>query len=220
MIRKILIAAAATFVVGAVSLASFEDASARGHGGGGMSRGGGGGMRMGGGGGFRGGRIGGGRVSHVGRVGRGGRPGLTRRPGGHRPGNIGGHRRHGSHAGGHRRHGSHGGHHRRHGSHGHHHRRHGSFGGHHHRHGSFGRFHRRHFSWGGGVVVSGGTYGVGTTYATPVPAAGPACYTCGGWTDDGCYMTYRKVVDANGNPELKCVKACDETPAQQQSQAQ
>ena len=54
-------------------------------------------------------------------------------------------------------------------------------------------------------------------YTAPAvtPAAGPACYTCGGWTDDGCYMTYRKVVDENGNPQLKCVKACDEAPAQQ-----
>lgn len=71
------------------------------------------------------------------------------------------------------------------------------------------------------MVVGGGTvYSTGTTYAAPVrTAAGPACYTCGGWTDDGCYMTYRKVVDANGNPELKCVKACDEVPAQQ-TQAQ
>jgi hypothetical protein len=55
-------------------------------------------------------------------------------------------------------------------------------------------------------------------YAAPVtPAAtGPACYTCGGWTDDGCYMTYRKVIDDNGNPQLKCVKACDEEPTPQQ----
>ena len=27
-------------------------------------------------------------------------------------------------------------------------------------------------------------------------------------------MTYRKVVDENGNPQLKCVEACDEAPAQ------
>ena len=68
-------------------------------------------------------------------------------------------------------------------------------------------------------VYTAPTYAAPTYAApayTPARTGGPACYTCGGWTDDGCYMTYRKVVDENGSPQLKCVKACDEEPAPQQ----
>ncbi len=44
--------------------------------------------------------------------------------------------------------------------------------------------------------------------ATPVAAkSGPVCHECGGWTEDGGFMTYRKVVnEQTGQPELKCVK--------------
>jgi hypothetical protein len=39
----------------------------------------------------------------------------------------------------------------------------------------------------------------------------PVCYSCGGWTEDGGYMTYRKVInEQTGQPELKCVKVMDD----------
>jgi hypothetical protein len=207
MIRKVLLAVAATVAVGAATLVTFDDASAAR--GGGVSRGGG----MSRSGGFnRGGatmrRTSIGRPSGISRRPNIHRPGLTRRPGVHRPG----HRR--PQVAHHRRHGSFGGH---------QHRRHGSFGGRHHRFGSHGRFHRRGWSWGGGTYVTYGGAPVvyGAPAAAPVqatPASAPVCDSCGGWTQDGCYMTYRKVVDENGNPQLKCVKACDEV--EQQTQAQ
>ena len=95
---------------------------------------------------------------------------------------------------------------------------------HHNRRWSWG--HRRHWSWGGvGVVgvpaaapaVAAPAY-VAPAYVAPV-RTGPACYTCGGWTQNGCYMTYRKVIDEDGNPQLKCVEACDEEPAAAPPQA-
>ncbi len=81
--------------------------------------------------------------------------------------------------------------------------------------------HSRYWSGGSYVTYGGGavpavSYGGSTPSYTPTRvSSGPACVTCGGWTNDGCYMAYRKVVDANGQPELKCVKICDdETPGQ------
>jgi hypothetical protein len=51
------------------------------------------------------------------------------------------------------------------------------------------------------------------SYSRPLPVrTAPVCDSCGGWTQDGCYMTYRKVIDASGQPQLKCVKACDDQP--------
>jgi hypothetical protein len=44
--------------------------------------------------------------------------------------------------------------------------------------------------------------------AEPV-AAQPVCQQCGGWTDDGGYMTWKKVVGDDGQPQLQCVKAFD-----------
>ena len=36
----------------------------------------------------------------------------------------------------------------------------------------------------------------------------PAC-GCSGFTEDGGYMTWRKFINANGAPQLVCVKATD-----------
>ena len=49
-------------------------------------------------------------------------------------------------------------------------------------------------------------------YTAPVAAvSGPVCNTCGGWTPDGGYMTYKKFInEVTGQPELKCVKVFDE----------
>jgi hypothetical protein len=49
-------------------------------------------------------------------------------------------------------------------------------------------------------------------YVAPVAAAsGPVCNTCGGWTPDGGYMTYKKFInEQTGQAELKCVKVFDE----------
>ena len=189
MFRKIIFAIVATVAVGAATLATSDDASARGfggHGGGGFSRGGGGG------GGFRGGHGGGFRMAGL----------------GHRGGGMRVHGGFGRHVGGHRPHFHHRPHFRpRHI--GHHHRPHFRHW-HHRHHWKWTRFHHRRFWYGGRWITYPGTAYVGG-YATPVRAAasGPVCDSCGGWTDDGCYMTYRKVVDAAGNPQLKCIKACD-----------
>jgi hypothetical protein len=55
-------------------------------------------------------------------------------------------------------------------------------------------------------------------YSAPVSYAAksaPVCYSCGGWTEDGGYMTYRKVVnEQTGQPELKCVKVMDDEQQQ------
>ena len=58
-------------------------------------------------------------------------------------------------------------------------------------------------------------------YSAPAPAysapSAPVCQSCGGWTEDGGYMAYRKVTnEQTGQPELRCVKILDE---QQQSSA-
>ena len=65
--------------------------------------------------------------------------------------------------------------------------------------------------WGGGIAVIGAAPVVATAaYAAATPVAvksGPVCYECGGWTEDGGFMTYRKVInEQTGQPELKCVK--------------
>jgi hypothetical protein len=58
-------------------------------------------------------------------------------------------------------------------------------------------------------------------YSAPAYSApsAPACYSCGGWTEDGGYMTYKKFInEQTGQPELRCVKVMDE-PQQQTSSA-
>jgi hypothetical protein len=194
MIRNFIFAAATTFAVAAATLVAPHDASARGSGGGhgdGFSRGGhGGGMR----------------VAAVGRRGGMSRPGGMHRPVGmHRPGSLG--------------------------------RR----PGHVHRPGGLGHrphhvWHRPHWPhrphvWGHRYPRTYWTgyrsyrpyrtgyraYTPAVSYpaasrALPVRTSAAVCDSCGGWTQDGCYMTYRKVVDASGQPQLKCVKACDDQP--------
>jgi hypothetical protein len=120
----------------------------------------------------------------------------------------------------HRRHGSRpdhfrgGSHHGRHGSRPDHFRF-GSRGPSHFRFGSRG-FHRRTFSWGPGYVPA-------PVYPAPAPApvypsgpapraSGPVCYQCGGWTQNGCYMSFRKFVDDNGRAWLRCVERCETEP--------
>jgi hypothetical protein len=56
-------------------------------------------------------------------------------------------------------------------------------------------------------------------YSPPAPAysapSAPVCNSCGGWTEDGGYMSYRKVMnEQTGQPELRCVKIVDEQPQQ------
>jgi hypothetical protein len=64
--------------------------------------------------------------------------------------------------------------------------------------------------WGGGIAVIGAPVVATAAYAAAAPVAvrsGPVCYECGGWTEDGGFMTYRKVVnEQTGQPDLKCVK--------------
>jgi hypothetical protein len=41
------------------------------------------------------------------------------------------------------------------------------------------------------------------------------CQSCGGWTPDGGYMSYRKFInEQTGQPELRCVKVMDDAQAQ------
>jgi len=233
MFRKVLLAAAATLIVGGASILAFDDASAqnrsgftRGGGGGGMSR-------------PSSVRFAGGGMNRESR--RAGRPSSSRGwPGNHNRVNStgGGHRRAGSRPThsrigskpSHSRFGSRPSHHRfgsrpshhRFGSRPSHHRfgsrpSHWRFGSRpsHWRFGSkpshwrFGsRTHHRKWSWGVGVIPA--AVG-GAVYARPVSTA-PVCYDCGGWTKDGCYMTWRKFVDVEGRAELRCVERCDEEP--------
>jgi hypothetical protein len=190
--KKAALALATIFVLGSATLVATADASARGFGGGhggGMRGGGfhGGGMRMGG------MRMGGMRMGGM-RMG-----GMRHFGGGHHWGGgkyWGG----GKHWGG--RHWGH---------------RWGHWG--HHRHWGWNRYHRwyprywgyRTYSYSAPAYVAP-AYSA-PTYTAPVSYAAksaPVCYSCGGWTEDGGYMTYRKVInEQTGQPELKCVKVLD-----------
>ncbi len=199
MFRKLILAVAATVVLGSVALVAANDASARGFGGGGFH--GGGGMR---GGGFHGGgmRMGGGMRGHGGFGHQARWSGPARRPGS------------GSHCAGFHGCGGQGGHWG--GNRWNHYPRYGSYRS----YGSYGSYSAPTYS---APTYSAPSYSApAPAYSAPAPVyasaapsysapASPVCQQCGGWTEDGGYMTYRKFVNPEtGQPELKCVKVMDE----------
>jgi hypothetical protein len=132
--------------------------------------------------------------------------------GGMRMGGGGGFRLGGGGWGGHRG-GGWGGHH---GGWGHHngwgHNRHWGYRGYGYRYGSYGSYAPSY------VAPVYSSYSA-PSYSAPAPAysapSAPVCQSCGGWTEDGGYMAYRKVTnEQTGQPELRCVKILDEQPQQ------
>ena len=56
----------------------------------------------------------------------------------------------------------------------------------------------------------------GTPGPVSAPAAAPSGPTCGRVLANGCYTTYKRIVDADGQPQLVCVQECGDDQGQGQ----